>query len=83
MASKGKQRTSAVTAPELHPVQAKPLWENNEIQFARLIMEICANVTMVDDEIQAMRASMDLGQEDFDELWERAHDVWETAKGNR
>jgi hypothetical protein len=79
MTSKGKQRTSAVEAPVLAP-EGNPLWENNEIQFARLLMEVCANVLMTDNEIKDMKASMDIEDKDFDELWERAHDVWEAAK---
>lgn len=79
-ASKGEQRTAAITAPSLPSELGNPLWENNEIQFARLLMEVCANVLMTDNEIKDMKASMDIEDKDFDELWERAHDVWEASK---
>ena len=79
MVSKGKARTAAVEAPVL-PSQENPLWENNEIQFARLLEEVAANVDITGDEVVSMQQSMDLSDEDFNELWDRAHRVWEAAK---
>ena len=57
----------------------RPLWNNNEIQFARLLCE-----TMATQEIdyEALQESMDLGKLDISELFDRAHDVWEDASGS-
>jgi hypothetical protein len=55
-----------------------PLWDNNEIQFARLICELVANCD--DLNAPALCESMDLDPGSLDELFERAHTVWENAK---
>lgn len=61
---------------------SNPLWENNEIQFARLISEIGAAL----DESQTkalmrdLMASMDLSFDELDSLLVRAENVWEQAK---
>lgn len=54
------------------------LWENNEIQFARLLSEIVA--VQADLDIPAIAESMDLDIEYVDELFDRAHEVWERSK---
>lgn len=56
------------------------LWRNNEIQFARLICELVANVENL--EFQALCESMDLEPDELQELFERADVVWETSKKN-
>jgi len=56
-----------------------PLWENNLIQFARLLSEISAienHPTMADN----LCASMDISPEELEQLFERAHNSWEKAK---
>lgn len=53
-------------------------WENNEIQFARLICELVANVDNLEFELVA--ESMDLSPKELISLYERAHTVWERAK---
>lgn len=63
------------------PDQMNPLWDNNLIQFARLLCEI--NATFSEIDFPALCESMDLEPEDIDELFDRANDVWEKAKGNR
>jgi len=50
-------------------------WENNEVQFARLLCELMAN-----DNIPDTAKSMDLEMKDIHELLDRAHTVWERAK---
>lgn len=53
-------------------------WADNEVQFARLICEICATS---DIDLASLCTSMDLGPERVQELFDRANDVWEKAKG--
>jgi len=56
------------------------MWNNNEIQFARLLCElVAANESLA---IEDVARSMDLEVEDVDGLFERAHEVFEEAKGN-
>ena len=56
------------------------MWENNEIQFARLLCElVAANESLA---IKEVAMSMDLEVADVNELFERAHQVFEEAKGN-
>jgi len=56
------------------------MWYNNEIQFARLLCElVAANENLA---IEEVARSMDLEIADVNELFERAHQVFEEAKGN-
>jgi len=63
---------------------AKTLWDNNEIQFARLLCELAAN--WEDDTwtrsltIRAVARSMDLTPDHVNDLFDRANDVWERSK---
>lgn len=57
-----------------------PLWEDDSIQFPRLISEIAANVVINGSEWQALLDSMSLEDADLNELFERAHVKWEQAK---
>lgn len=57
-----------------------PVWENNEIQFARLICELGALGVPDDQQWNDLCASMDLEMADLDNLFERAHEVWEKNK---
>ncbi len=52
-------------------------WNNNDVQFPRLLCEIMAN-----EEINLARiaASMDLSVDEVSELFDRANSVWEQAK---
>jgi hypothetical protein len=52
-------------------------WDNNLIQFARLLCEI--NATQ-DINIVTLCESMDLTTDDVNELFDRANEVWEQAK---
>lgn len=54
------------------------LWDNNELQFARLICELVANVD--DLHFEEVCESMDLEPEQLQELFDRADEVWEKAK---
>ena len=53
-------------------------WDNNEIQFARLLSELLANVPMKN--LDKVCESMDLNESLLRELFERADKVWEAAK---
>ena len=55
-----------------------PLWDKDELQFARLLCEIKSNQDNFD--YGAIQASMDVTREQLDELFERAQFVWESAK---
>ena len=54
------------------------LWDNNEIQFARLICELVANVENL--EFELVSESMDLEESELQELYDRAHTVFENVK---
>lgn len=54
------------------------LWDNNEIQFARLLCEL---VAACDDlKLRDVCESMDLSQDELNELFDRAETVWEACK---
>lgn len=53
------------------------VWDNNLVQFARLLAEINATQEIDRD---ALLESMDILPSELDELFDRAHDVWEKAK---
>lgn len=55
-------------------------WENNELQFARLLCEIVANIEATGHDLRALCESMDLSETHVDELFVRAHRVWERAQ---
>lgn len=61
-------------------MQTNPLWDDNTIQFARLLCEIMATQNV---DYEALCESMDLTDADINDLFDRADDVWERAKGNR
>lgn len=52
-------------------------WENNAIQFARLLAEINATQTL---DMDALAESMNLAVEDINDLFDRADDQWENIK---
>jgi len=52
------------------------MWENNDVQFSRLLCELVAADYSVTDAAK----SMDLDVKDINELLDRAHEVFETAK---
>ena len=55
------------------------LWENDLIQFARLLDEFNA-VGLVEDQERQICESMDISGDQLTELFERANAVWEVAK---
>jgi len=56
------------------------MWENDKVQFARLLCEIMATCEIAPNDWDALCGSMDLERAEVDELLERANDVWEGAK---
>lgn len=61
--------------------QANPLWDEDLIQFARLLSEIAAGQSSI--RFEDLCASMDLEVDDINELFDRANEVWENAKEAR
>jgi hypothetical protein len=55
-------------------------WNNNTIQFARLLCEI--NATQDNIDWTLLCQSMDLDLSDIDDILDRAHYVWEKSKKN-
>jgi len=55
-------------------------WFDNRVQFARLLCEMVATLPMRMQDRNALAESMDLTPDQVDELFERAHAVWEEAK---
>lgn len=62
---------------------SKTNWEDNELQFARLLSEIVAatGVIQLNAIIEDCARSMDLHTDDVRGLIDRAELVWESAKG--
>lgn len=62
----------------VHDPGQKPLWEDDRVQFARLLAEI--NATHSEIDFAALEESMDVQRDDIDELFERAEAVFEASK---
>lgn len=60
------------------PVDRRTLWERDEVQFPRLLAEISATQDSLD--VAALADSMDLSEQEVNELFERADTAWETQK---
>lgn len=58
------------------------LWGDNEIQFARFIVEMVAVTPNLDAVIEQMAASMNLEPLDVYELFDRAEFTFEDTKEN-
>lgn len=54
-------------------------WENNALQFPRLLAELRA-VGLYPAQYAELQAAMDLSEGQIDELLERAEDVWTAIK---
>ena len=59
-----------------------PKWNNDIIQFARLLTEINATVEFSDNDFEALCESMDLEKDRIHELFNRADKLFEKAKSN-
>lgn len=62
----------------------KPMstWENNEVQFARLIEELVATDAIDGRVWDGLQESMSLESDDLSVLFERARETWEAAKAD-
>ena len=64
--------------------RTKSLWENDEIQFARLLCEMVASHSLSasqwEDFLKDVARSMDLEPDRVNELFERANTVFEKSK---
>ncbi len=60
-----------------------PKWDDNSIQFPRLIAEIEAAGGFTEQLVQDLCASMDLEKEDVFELIERAQYKWDDIKKHK
>lgn len=60
----------------------KELWDNDEIQFARLLCEIVASSDETDIKhmIKEVSVSMDLTEDQVNEIFDRAEMAWGTAQ---
>ena len=56
----------------------KNLWEDDKLQFARLLCEIQATQSKLN--IKKLSEAMDLDKENIAELFERANNVFENSK---
>lgn len=63
--------------PEIGTPQAN--WENNAIQFPRLLAEIWETC---DFNMDALRESMDCTSDQISDIFERAQAVWDAIKEN-
>jgi hypothetical protein len=63
-----------------HALYEVDLWYRDEVQFARLICEIVANVDMDVLDFKAIAESMDLSEKDLQGLFDRANNSWENVK---
>jgi hypothetical protein len=57
-------------------------WEDDTVQFSRLICEINANVEINEKDHKSLCESMDLDIEKIHEIFERADTFWEATKLN-
>ena len=55
-------------------------WEDNLVQFARLLDELAAVGAPTEGQMEELQDSMDLGRGEINELFDRAMRVWESAK---
>lgn len=55
-------------------------WDDNSIQFPRLLAEIYATVTLTDEQWRALESSMDLMRDDILDVMFRADQVWQRMK---
>lgn len=55
-------------------------WDNNTVQFARLLCEIEVAGGITDTVMQTLQTEMDLHESQICELLERAQTVWDNSK---
>ena len=55
-------------------------WNNNKIQFPRLLAEIASSSALTDEVMSELRESMDLSNDEINELFDRAQNEWNRIK---
>lgn len=55
-------------------------WENDFIQFPRLLSEVWANIEMYEDTKEDLLESMDITEDELEHLFERADRIWQDIK---
>jgi len=60
--------------------QLNPLWDDDELQFARLLAEAELSGAFTTEVMQDLQTSMDLEETDIHELLDRAQRTWDIAK---
>lgn len=60
--------------------QHNPRWDDDSIQFPRLLAEIASTVELTEDQMGELAASMDLEFNDIAEIFDRAQARWEEIK---
>jgi hypothetical protein len=68
-----------MTGPNVTPDNR---WNDNSIQFPRLIAEIIATIEIADLDWAALRDSMDLTDDQLIELFDRAQTAWDKQKAS-
>jgi len=61
-------------------MNANPLWDNDLIQFARLLTELAMTQDL---NLDALEVSMNLEHQDIDELFDRAQSIWQKTITNK
>ena len=73
----------ALYQPEVMPVEfnvTEPAWNNDKLQFARLIAECMANGVFTNEIVRKLCDEMDLTPDQLFELVGRAQDHWDNNK---
>jgi len=74
------QFNSAVGGRWIELKNENPLWEDNYVQFTRLLAEIMATGCLTEEVWDTLLDEMDLESDDLSELFERAQEEWERMK---
>lgn len=62
--------------------QLNPKWDDNRIQFPRLLAEIAAAIEFTPEQDQALCEAMDLEMNEVAELFDRAQAEWDQIKAD-
>jgi len=57
------------------------MWNNDLIQFARMLTEIQANISFSNEEWEDLKESTDLTGDEIEQVFARAERVFDKAKG--
>lgn len=75
----GVEMSEALIAESIGCIMKSSLWDNNLIQFARVIEEAQAAGAFTKEIQDDMCLSMDLEPEELHDLMERARKIWEES----